>query len=61
VHDQQDHDVPWQEGETLAHAWPNAISIQTQGLGHRRILRDPAVVARSVAFMAESSVQLISK
>jgi pimeloyl-ACP methyl ester carboxylesterase len=55
VHDQEDRDVPWQEGATLARAWPNATSVQTQGLGHRRILRDPDVVARVVAFMAGSS------
>jgi pimeloyl-ACP methyl ester carboxylesterase len=55
VHDVDDHDVPWQQGEILARTWPGATSLQTQGLGHRRILRDPDVVTRSVAFMAESS------
>jgi pimeloyl-ACP methyl ester carboxylesterase len=55
VHDQEDHDVPWQEGEALARAWPGANWVRTQGLGHRRILRDPEVVARSVAFMTETS------
>jgi pimeloyl-ACP methyl ester carboxylesterase len=54
VHDREDHDVPWQEGETLARAWPGASWMPTQGLGHRRILRDPQVVARVVAFMAKS-------
>jgi pimeloyl-ACP methyl ester carboxylesterase len=46
VHDEEDHDVPWQEGEALARAWPGATWVPTQGLGHRRILRDPDVVAR---------------
>jgi pimeloyl-ACP methyl ester carboxylesterase len=55
VHDEEDHDVPWQEGEALARAWPGATWVPTQGLGHRRILRDPDVVARVVAFMAVSS------
>jgi pimeloyl-ACP methyl ester carboxylesterase len=50
-HDDEDHDVPWQEGETLARAWTGAELVRTQGLGHRRILRDPQVVARAVAFM----------
>jgi pimeloyl-ACP methyl ester carboxylesterase len=58
VHDQEDDDVPWQEGATLARAWPGATSLQTQGLGHRRILRDPGVVARSVAFLAETSAHI---
>ena len=57
VHDEEDHDVPWQEGEALAQAWPGAIRMQTRGLGHRRILRDPQVVARVVAFMTESSAR----
>ena len=56
VHDQEDHDVPWQQGEALARAWRGATWVQTQGLGHRRILRDPDVVARVAAFMAESGV-----
>jgi len=57
VHDEEDHDVPWQEGEALALAWPGAIRVQTRGLGHRRILRDPEVVARVVTFMAESATR----
>ena len=57
VHDEEDHDVPCEEGETLANAWPGAIRMQTRGLGHRRILRDPEVVARVVAFMAEASAR----
>ena len=55
VHDEDDHDVPRQEGEALARAWPGAVWEQTRGLGHRRILRDPEVVARVVAFMTGSS------
>jgi pimeloyl-ACP methyl ester carboxylesterase len=55
MHDQEDHDVPWQQGEALARAWPGAAWVRTQGLGHRRILRDPDVVARVTAFMTESS------
>lgn len=55
VHDEDDQDVPWQEGEALARAWPSAAWVQTNGLGHRRILRDPEVVARVVAFMMGSS------
>ena len=57
VHDKEDHDVPWREGEALARVWPGAAWVPTRGLGHRRILRDPDVVARVVAFMAESSTR----
>ena len=55
VHDRDDHDVPWQEGEALVRAWPGTTWHLTQGLGHRRILREPEVVARVVAFMTEPS------
>jgi len=52
VHDQDDTDVPWQEGAAVAQAWPGAQFIRTAGLGHRRILRDPEVIARVTAFIA---------
>jgi pimeloyl-ACP methyl ester carboxylesterase len=51
LHDEQDRDVPWQEGAALADAWPGARLVRTAGLGHRQILRDPAVIERVVAFM----------
>ena len=51
VHDDEDHDVPVHQGATLARAWPHADFVQTHGLGHRRILRDPQVIARAAAFM----------
>jgi pimeloyl-ACP methyl ester carboxylesterase len=51
LHDRDDAEVPCAHGETLAAAWPGARLHRTSGLGHRRILRDPEVVARSVAFL----------
>lgn len=55
VHDEQDSDVPWQEGEALARAWPGAQFQRTHGLGHRRVLRDPGVIAQAVRFIAASA------
>jgi pimeloyl-ACP methyl ester carboxylesterase len=52
IHDQDDRDVPFQEGAAVAQAWPDAQFVRTTGLGHRRILRDPEVIARVVAFIA---------
>jgi len=52
IHDQDDRDVPIEEGIAVARAWPGAQFVRTTGLGHRRILRDPAVVARVTAFIA---------
>ena len=54
IHDEGDHDVVIASGRALANAWPGAQFMQTQGLGHHRILRDPAVVARAVEFVSHA-------
>jgi esterase/lipase len=51
IHDSDDNDIPWQEGEAIAQAWDNAQFIKTSGLGHRRILRDADIIETSVAFI----------
>lgn len=48
IHDLDDAEVPYREGQLLAHAWPGARLVTTAGLGHRRILRDPRVIAEAV-------------
>lgn len=52
VHDRLDGEVPFAQGEAIALAWPGAEMVTTEGLGHGRILRDPAVVARVSGFVA---------
>jgi len=54
VHDQDDRDVPFQHGAAVAASWPGARLLETNGLGHRRILRDAGVVAQAVSFIAGS-------
>lgn len=56
VHDDTDREVPWQEGSALAQAWSGARMLRTSGLGHRRILRDPQVIAEVTAFVTNPSV-----
>jgi pimeloyl-ACP methyl ester carboxylesterase len=51
VHDRDDAEIPWAEGASIARAWPGAQLVTTRGLGHTRIVHDPEVVARSVAFL----------
>jgi pimeloyl-ACP methyl ester carboxylesterase len=53
-HDRDDRDVAWTDGEAIAAAWPGAELVSTAGLGHRRIVHDADVVARAVAFLAQS-------
>ena len=52
VHDRNDAEVGWADGAAIAEAWPGARLISTHGLGHRRILRAPEVVADVVSFVA---------
>ena len=52
VHDAEDDETPWQGGAEVARAWPRGELLTTRGLGHRRLLRDPAVVAAVAGFVA---------
>jgi pimeloyl-ACP methyl ester carboxylesterase len=52
IHDDGDREIPFQAGEIVARSWPNAELVRTHGLGHRRILRDPDVIAKAVDFVA---------
>lgn len=52
VHDRGDAVIPYREAEILAAAWPALKMISTDGLGHRDILADAAVVQAIAAFIA---------
>jgi pimeloyl-ACP methyl ester carboxylesterase len=52
IHDRGDTDVPFAHGEEIASAWPGAQLVATTGLGHRALMRDPAVIRRAVGFLA---------
>lgn len=49
--DRKDPEAPLETAEALVGLWPGAELRVTEGLGHRRILRDPDVVAGSVEFL----------
>jgi pimeloyl-ACP methyl ester carboxylesterase len=51
IHDREDSTVPFSEGEAIAAAWRGAQLVATAGLGHREVVRDPAVVAQAVEFV----------
>jgi pimeloyl-ACP methyl ester carboxylesterase len=50
VHDRDDRVVRHADGVAASRALAGARLLTTQGLGHRRILRDPQVIAEVVAF-----------
>jgi pimeloyl-ACP methyl ester carboxylesterase len=52
IHDTEDDDTPWSGGAKLTELWPDSTLITTNGLGHRRILRDPEVVSAAAKFIA---------
>lgn len=51
IHDQTDRQVPVAEAARSAHMLPDAELIVTRGLGHNRLLADPAVVTAIVDFV----------
>lgn len=54
VHDADDREVGPEHGRAIADAWPGARLLQTEGLGHRRLLRDPGVIDEAVRFVADA-------
>jgi len=53
LHDRADREVPFAQGEALAAAWPGARLQPLVDLGHRRMLREPAVLEEIVDFLRE--------
>lgn len=53
VHDEEDNVAPLAQGTALVAAIPGATLVLTKGLGHSGGLRDPATIARVVAFLRE--------
>lgn len=52
VHDKDDREVRYRDGVAIAHTWPESTLVSTEGLGHRRLLRDRAVVDEVSTFVA---------
>jgi pimeloyl-ACP methyl ester carboxylesterase len=53
IHDRDDQDSAFANGQRVAAAWPASRLHPTSGLGHRRILRNRAVVSRVVDFLSQ--------
>lgn len=52
VHDQDDNAVNYQSAQAIAQSWPGTKLLTTQGLGHRRILKDSKVIAEVSDFIS---------
>jgi pimeloyl-ACP methyl ester carboxylesterase len=51
VHDRGDRINPFAHGRAFVHAIAGARLVATDGLGHRKLLGDPAVLREVVAFL----------
>jgi pimeloyl-ACP methyl ester carboxylesterase len=60
VHDRDDREVHYRDGQALAGAWPGARLLTTDGLGHRRILGDPAVIDATVSFVTGGNAAAVT-
>ena len=56
VHDLEDREVPWAEGERYARYWPDSHLVTTRGLGHNRIAGDDATIAAALRFLHGETV-----
>lgn len=52
AHDRDDTETPWAGGARLVDLWPGARLLTTEGLGHRRILREPSIIEEAAGFIA---------
>lgn len=56
VHDVEDREVPWSEGERYARYWHGSRLLSTQGLGHNRIADDQGVITAALRFLRGETV-----
>jgi pimeloyl-ACP methyl ester carboxylesterase len=56
VHDVEDREVPWAEGERYARFWPDSRLLSTRGLGHNRIAQDEGVITAALRFLRGEAV-----
>jgi predicted alpha/beta hydrolase family esterase len=59
VHDVGDEIIPLEEGRALSAAWKEGQILETTGLGHLRVLKDPAVIRSALHFMKASTKKLV--
>jgi len=60
IHDRQDEEIPHADGEELARRHPRGRLHSTTGLGHRRVLRDRAVIDQVTDFLVHDAASAAS-
>ena len=53
IHDRNDDETSYQNAERIHGAWDNSLLLLTSGLGHRAVLRDPAVLDEIADFVSD--------
>lgn len=56
IHDADDATVPYAQGRAIARAWRGSRFATARGLGHRGVLKDPAVLAAILSFATGRAV-----
>ncbi len=56
VHDVEDREVPWSEGERYARFWQGARLLSARGLGHHRIADASEVIEATLSFMRNEEI-----
>lgn len=54
IHDQDDREIPYTQALDLFQQWNGSQLLLTEGLGHRRILKDEETIANILQFIGES-------
>ncbi|PXV58970.1 Alpha/beta hydrolase family protein [Dyella jiangningensis] len=55
IHDEDDRDVPLSQARAVAASWPASQLMVTRGLGHRRLLREPLVIGKTLEFLGAAA------
>ncbi|MCH7886598.1 MAG: alpha/beta hydrolase [Candidatus Marinimicrobia bacterium] len=50
IHDRDDKDISYSQGEGYANNLPDVEFVTTEGLGHRRILKEPEIMNKIIKF-----------
>jgi pimeloyl-ACP methyl ester carboxylesterase len=60
IHDRGDKEVPFEHARAIANALPEATLVPTEGLGHRRILRDASIIDTTIRFIVQTEPARLS-